>query len=270
MRSACLPKSCARCVTCCSAWPIPGSSRQGTRESRSSRCRSSAGWSSHGAILSGDPLTIVVDVRQNETVDDLDVDFAVHESSNYLVLDARTSRAVSTSAGSTRSACGSISGVPVRPRQVLGDDRALEPDDRTPVPRADPALPVRGVRRTEGPGAGRRPRRGGGRGPVTEPVADPATTQTKGTPPMLILLILFSVALAATAQLALKHGMNLVNDELSPASFSLAAPRCASSPSSPSSGAGCSCSGCRPSSGSWCCRGPPCRSPTRSPRSRTC
>jgi ABC-2 type transport system ATP-binding protein len=49
--------------------------------------------SSHGAILSGDPLTIVVDVRQNETVDDLDVDFAVHESSNYLVLDARTSRA---------------------------------------------------------------------------------------------------------------------------------------------------------------------------------
>ena len=49
--------------------------------------------SSHGSILSGDPLTIVVDVRQNETVDDLDVDFAVHESSNYLVLDARTSRA---------------------------------------------------------------------------------------------------------------------------------------------------------------------------------
>jgi ABC-2 type transport system ATP-binding protein len=49
--------------------------------------------SSHGAILSGDPLTIVVDVRQNEPVDDLDVDFAVHESSNYLVLDARTARA---------------------------------------------------------------------------------------------------------------------------------------------------------------------------------
>ena len=38
--------------------------------------------SSHGAILSGDPLTIVVDVRQNEPVDDLDVDFAVHESTN--------------------------------------------------------------------------------------------------------------------------------------------------------------------------------------------
>jgi ABC-2 type transport system ATP-binding protein len=49
--------------------------------------------SSHGAILSGDPLTIVVDVRQNEPVDDLDVDFAVHESTNYLVLDARTSSA---------------------------------------------------------------------------------------------------------------------------------------------------------------------------------
>ena len=36
---------------------------------------------------------------------------------------------------------------------------------------------------------------------MTEPVADPATTQTKGTPPMLILLIL-SPDLAATAQLA--------------------------------------------------------------------
>ena len=33
---------------------------------------------------------------------------------------------------------------------------------------------------------------------------------------MLIVLILFSVTLAATAQLALKHGMNLVNDELAP------------------------------------------------------
>ena len=56
---------------------------------------------------------------------------------------------------------------------------------------------------------------------MTGPVAEPATTQTKGTPPMLILLILFSVCLAAIAQLALKHGMNLVNDELSPATFSL-------------------------------------------------
>jgi hypothetical protein len=27
---------------------------------------------------------------------------------------------------------------------------------------------------------------------VTEPATDPATTQTKGTPPMLIVLILFS------------------------------------------------------------------------------
>jgi drug/metabolite transporter (DMT)-like permease len=56
---------------------------------------------------------------------------------------------------------------------------------------------------------------------VNEPVADPATTQTKGPPPMLILLILFSVCLAAIAQLSLKHGMNLVNDELAPATFSL-------------------------------------------------
>ena len=38
---------------------------------------------------------------------------------------------------------------------------------------------------------------------------------------MLIVLILFSVTLAASAQLALKHGMNLVNDELAPKTFSL-------------------------------------------------
>jgi len=38
---------------------------------------------------------------------------------------------------------------------------------------------------------------------------------------MLIALILFSVTLAAVAQLTLKHGMNLVNDELSPDVFSL-------------------------------------------------
>ena len=56
---------------------------------------------------------------------------------------------------------------------------------------------------------------------MTEPATDPATTQTKGTPPMLIVLILFSVTLAAVAQLALKHGMNLVNDELAPQTFSL-------------------------------------------------
>ena len=41
---------------------------------------------------------------------------------------------------------------------------------------------------------------------------------------MLIVLILFSVTLAAIAQLALKHGMNLVNDELAPQTFSLNGP----------------------------------------------
>jgi ABC-2 type transport system ATP-binding protein len=48
---------------------------------------------SEGAILRGDPLTILVDVRQNEPVDDLDVDFAVLDGgTNHPVLDARTSR----------------------------------------------------------------------------------------------------------------------------------------------------------------------------------
>ncbi len=50
--------------------------------------------SRQGRILRGDSFTIVVDVRQNEPVDDLDVDFAVLDgATNYPVLDARTSRA---------------------------------------------------------------------------------------------------------------------------------------------------------------------------------
>jgi drug/metabolite transporter (DMT)-like permease len=38
---------------------------------------------------------------------------------------------------------------------------------------------------------------------------------------MLIGMILLSVAVAAVAQLALKHGMNRVNDQLAPATFSV-------------------------------------------------
>ena len=41
---------------------------------------------------------------------------------------------------------------------------------------------------------------------------------------MLIALILFSVALAAVAQLSLKHGMNQVTDELAPERFGLNGP----------------------------------------------
>jgi drug/metabolite transporter (DMT)-like permease len=62
-----------------------------------------------------------------------------------------------------------------------------------------------------------------GAGPV--PRADPDDVEvTKGRPTMLIAMILLSVSLAAVAQLALKHGMNGVNEELAPARFSLDGP----------------------------------------------
>jgi drug/metabolite transporter (DMT)-like permease len=44
-------------------------------------------------------------------------------------------------------------------------------------------------------------------------------TSKKGNLTMLIALILLSVTLAAVAQLTLKHGMNAVNDDLTPARF---------------------------------------------------
>jgi drug/metabolite transporter (DMT)-like permease len=64
---------------------------------------------------------------------------------------------------------------------------------------------------------------------VTEDGADPGrlaartdqTTDRKGPPTMLIAMILVSVALAAVAQLTLKAGMNHVNTDLAPATFSL-------------------------------------------------
>lgn len=49
----------------------------------------------------------------------------------------------------------------------------------------------------------------------------PETQTRKGPPTMLIAMILLSVGLAAVAQLALKHGMNGVNERLTPATFSL-------------------------------------------------
>jgi drug/metabolite transporter (DMT)-like permease len=53
-------------------------------------------------------------------------------------------------------------------------------------------------------------------------LADEPDEPTHGRiPPMLIVLILISVTLAAVAQLTLKTGMNHVNDALAPQTFSL-------------------------------------------------
>lgn len=59
---------------------------------------------------------------------------------------------------------------------------------------------------------------------MSDPLTEPTPAKTKGRRTVLIALILFSVTLAAVAQLTLKHGMNLVNDELSPDVFSLNGP----------------------------------------------
>jgi drug/metabolite transporter (DMT)-like permease len=67
---------------------------------------------------------------------------------------------------------------------------------------------------------------------VSEAGADPGrlaaridqTNDQKGTPRMLIAMILLSVGLAAVAQLALKTGMNEVTAKLSPEPFSVNGP----------------------------------------------
>jgi drug/metabolite transporter (DMT)-like permease len=59
---------------------------------------------------------------------------------------------------------------------------------------------------------------------VSAPGTGTDAAKTKGRPLMLIALILFSVTLAAVAQLSLKHGMNQVNDRLEPERFGLNGP----------------------------------------------
>jgi ABC-2 type transport system ATP-binding protein len=68
---------------------------QGTREAEIVEVQLvRASGASDGPVVIDDPLTIQVDVRQNEPVDDLDVDFEILDgATNHPVLDARTSRA---------------------------------------------------------------------------------------------------------------------------------------------------------------------------------
>jgi ABC-2 type transport system ATP-binding protein len=68
---------------------------EGTREAEIAEVQIvRVGAAGESPILRDDPLTVQVDVRTNEPVDDLDVDIAVLDgATNHPVLDARTSRA---------------------------------------------------------------------------------------------------------------------------------------------------------------------------------
>jgi hypothetical protein len=68
---------------------------QGTREAEIAEVQIiRASGASEGPVLRDDPLVLQVDVRQNEPVDDLDVDVQVLDgATNHPVLEARTSGA---------------------------------------------------------------------------------------------------------------------------------------------------------------------------------
>ena len=180
-----------------------------------------------GMVLKDDPLTIQVDVRTNEPVEDLDVDFQILDgATNHPVLEAKTStsgvllepfdgkKRVRFRITSHPGAPGEAStGSPSASRGAI---RASATTCRRSATGSKPSVP--GCRSAcmcpwRSRSRSCRPMTAAEAAPASAvPAADVHSPTKKGPPVMLIAMILVSVTLAAVAQLTLKHAMNQVKD----------------------------------------------------------
>ncbi len=177
-----------------------------------------------GALHPGEILTLQVDLKANERVQDPVVSFAFHDAANNFIFGSDTVRAGVDSGRARGEAAPALRrrSRSVHRGEVLGDHRRPLARQPARLPPAGPAVLVRGAadRGTPRPELHARPRRRGGTvneptgplAPDTGTVAMRERSRKEGGRRMLIGLILFSVTLAAAAQITLKSGVDRVTD----------------------------------------------------------